>query len=115
MAGLVILILLVSTFSTKDSLASEAKGVVCECCEEKYGLECGVSDNGVYGDWEYCVSESNNEAPKKLVKMDRADEQCEGEECPAGCCPEKCWFCCYGYFCAPTPADCQDVGGLPLI
>ena len=55
MAGLVILIFLVSTFSTKDSLASEAKGVVCECCGEKYGLECGVSDNGVYGDWEYCI------------------------------------------------------------
>ena len=114
MAGL-ILIFFVSTFSIMNSLASEAKGIVCECCEERYGLACDVEDHGVNGDWEYCVEKSDNKTPKKLVKMDADDEQCEGVACPAGCCPEKCWFCCPDYYCSPTAADCAKVGGLLLI
>ena len=113
MAGLVILIFFISTFSTMESIASEAKGIVCECCEERYGLACDEYDNG--SGWEFCVQKSDNEAQKKLVKMDTADKQCEGEACPAGCCPEKCWFCCPDYYCSPTAVDCAKVGGLLLI
>ena len=65
MKGLVILFFLVSTFSIIESLVSEAKGEVCECCEERYGLACGVFDNGVYGDWEYC-------APSQTMKPQRS-------------------------------------------
>ena len=34
-------------------------------------------------------------------------KQCEGTECPAGCCPEVGWFCCPdNLYCAATAADC---------
>merc|ERR1719228_2146740 len=44
----------------------------------------------------------------RLVKM-AAKKQCDGTECPAGCCPEKDWFCCDdNMHCAATecPAGC---------
>mmetsp|Transcript_61484 Transcript_61484/g.70503 ORF Transcript_61484/g.70503 Transcript_61484/m.70503 type:complete len:91 (+) Transcript_61484:130-402(+) len=35
--------------------------------------------------------------------------QCDGTECPAGCCPEYNWFCCPdNIYCAATYADCPD-------
>merc|ERR1719285_652616 len=39
-----------------------------------------------------------------------AKKQCDGTECPAGCCPEKDWFCCDdNMHCAATEADCPFV------
>eukprot|EP00091_Calanus_sinicus_P024689 TRINITY_DN8_c0_g1_i5.p2 TRINITY_DN8_c0_g1~~TRINITY_DN8_c0_g1_i5.p2 ORF type:complete len:124 (+),score=37.26 TRINITY_DN8_c0_g1_i5:94-465(+) len=43
---------------------------------------------------------------QKLVKS----EQCQGTECPAGCCPEVDWYCCPdNMYCAATAADCPFV------
>merc|ERR1711885_96836 len=43
---------------------------------------------------------------QKLVKS----EQCDGTECPAGCCPEQNWYCCPdNMYCAATAADCPFV------
>ena len=34
-------------------------------------------------------------------------EQCDGTECPGGCCPYVGWYCCPdGLYCAATAADC---------
>ena len=42
-----------------------------------------------------------------LVKLTSKSLQCEGTECPAGCCPEVGWFCCPdNLYCAATAADC---------
>merc|ERR1719350_1789610 len=39
-----------------------------------------------------------------------APKQCDGTECPAGCCPYVGWFCCPdGMYCAATAADCPFV------
>ena len=44
-----------------------------------------------------------------LVKM-AAKKQCEGTDCPTGCCPEVNWYCCPdNMYCAATPADCPFV------
>merc|ERR1719158_567293 len=46
---------------------------------------------------------------EKLVKM-AAKKQCQGTECPAGCCPEQNWYCCPdNMYCAATAADCPFV------
>merc|ERR1719357_1290321 len=45
----------------------------------------------------------------RLVNM-AAKKQCDGTECPAGCCPEKDWFCCDdNMHCAATEADCPFI------
>merc|ERR1712236_206683 len=45
--------------------------------------------------------------PSKGVKLSLTVGQCDGTECPAGCCPEKDWFCCDdNMHCAATEADC---------
>ena len=42
-----------------------------------------------------------------LFKLTSKPLQCEGTECPAGCCPEVGWFCCPdNLYCAATAADC---------
>merc|ERR1712083_428502 len=39
-----------------------------------------------------------------------AKKQCQGTECPAGCCPEANWYCCPdNMYCAATAADCPFV------
>merc|ERR1719244_708972 len=44
-----------------------------------------------------------------LAKM-AANKQCEGTECPGGCCPYVGWYCCPdGMYCAATAADCPFV------
>merc|ERR1719392_189128 len=41
-----------------------------------------------------------------LAKM-AANKQCDGTECPGGCCPYVGWYCCPdGMYCAATAADC---------
>merc|ERR1711970_1319660 len=44
-------------------------------------------------------------------KRQRVDDgQCEGTECPAGCCPEVNWYCCPdNMYCAATADDCPFV------
>ena len=43
-------------------------------------------------------------------------EQCDGTECPAGCCPEYNWFCCPdNMYCAATAADCPALASKSLI
>merc|ERR1719341_1352465 len=45
----------------------------------------------------------------QLTKM-AAPKQCDGTECPAGCCPYVGWYCCPdGMYCAETAADCPFV------
>merc|ERR1712111_325988 len=44
-----------------------------------------------------------------LAKM-AANKQCDGTECPGGCCPYVGWYCCPdGMYCAATAADCPFV------
>merc|ERR1712230_327342 len=44
-----------------------------------------------------------------LAKM-AATKQCDGTECPGGCCPYVGWYCCPdGMYCAATAADCPFV------
>merc|ERR1719304_130262 len=44
-----------------------------------------------------------------LSKM-AANKQCEGTDCPGGCCPYVDWYCCPdGMYCAATAADCPFV------
>ena len=110
MQQLIILIFFLFTFSTVQS--SDTEGLVCDCCNDKYGLGCALDDN--HG-WEYCDDGSQDHAdqgPTELVQVDSGDEQCEGTACPCGCCPVKCWFCCCEWYCAPTAADCAFYGGL---
>merc|ERR1719291_153958 len=39
-----------------------------------------------------------------------APKQCDGTECPGGCCPYVGWYCCPdGMYCAATAADCPFV------
>merc|ERR1712227_1199668 len=39
-----------------------------------------------------------------------ANKQCDGTECPGGCCPYVGWYCCPdGMYCAATAADCPFV------
>merc|ERR1712198_358257 len=39
-----------------------------------------------------------------------ANKQCDGTECPGGCCPYQDWYCCPdGMYCAATAADCPFV------
>merc|ERR1719481_2271945 len=44
------------------------------------------------------------------LNIQRVDDgQCDGTECPAGCCPEANWYCCPDYMgpgCAASPAGC---------
>ena len=36
-------------------------------------------------------------------------KQCDGTECPGGCCPYQDWFCCPdGIYCADTEDDCDS-------
>merc|ERR1712027_156112 len=43
---------------------------------------------------------------QQLAKM-AAEKQCDGTECPGGCCPYVGWYCCPdGMYCAATAADC---------
>merc|ERR1712117_907066 len=43
---------------------------------------------------------------QQLVKM-AATKQCDGTECPGGCCPYVGWYCCPdGMYCAATASDC---------
>merc|ERR1712154_396863 len=45
----------------------------------------------------------------QLAKM-AAPKQCDGTECPGGCCPYVGWYCCPdGMYCAATAADCPFV------
>ena len=77
---------------------------VCDCCEQ---LGMGCSADGYH-----CVRGEGEEEPKqKLVKLEVKDEQCEGTNCPGGCCPEKCWYCCPEWYCAATAADCVYSAG----
>ena len=41
-----------------------------------------------------------------------ANKQCDGTECPGGCCPGVYgWYCCSdGNYCAVTQADCPQNG-----
>ena len=51
----------------------------------------------------------------QLFKLTSKALQCEGTECPTGCCPEVGWFCCLDMLCAATAADCpmkMSVDGL---
>merc|ERR1719347_278196 len=46
-------------------------------------------------------------AKKTLVAKMAANKQCDGTECPGGCCPYVGWYCCPdGMYCAATAADC---------
>merc|ERR1719438_582596 len=46
-------------------------------------------------------------AKKTLVTKMAANKQCDGIECPGGCCPYVGWYCCPdGMYCAATAADC---------
>merc|ERR1712126_785450 len=46
-------------------------------------------------------------AKKALVAKMAANKQCDGTECPGGCCPYVGWYCCPdGMYCAATAADC---------
>ena len=102
---LVILFLSIVTFMKCDD------NPVCDCCKDMYGLGCEPWNNG-YG-WWGCADKLEDVDHKygtrkplvELVQLED-DEQCEGTPCPAGCCPEKCWYCCPDYWCAPTAADC---------
>merc|ERR1711976_982832 len=41
-----------------------------------------------------------------IAKM-AATKQCDGTECPGGCCPYVGWYCCPdGMYCAATASDC---------
>merc|ERR1712170_307622 len=43
-------------------------------------------------------------------KVKLTSEQCDGTECPGGCCPYVGWYCCPdGMYCAATAADCPFV------
>merc|ERR1712131_341040 len=45
-------------------------------------------------------------ASASTVKLTKS-EQCDGTECPGGCCPYVGWYCCPdGMYCAATAADC---------
>merc|ERR1712217_409296 len=45
----------------------------------------------------------------QFAKM-AANKQCDGTECPGGCCPYVGWYCCPdGMYCAATAADCPFV------
>merc|ERR1711872_554790 len=50
-------------------------------------------------------------AAKKIsVAKMAATKQCDGTECPGGCCPYVGWYCCPdGMYCAATAADCPFV------
>merc|ERR1711874_686633 len=46
------------------------------------------------------------------ASLDRLQKtkQCEGTECPGGCCPEVGWYCCPdNVYCAASAADCPFV------
>merc|ERR1712029_332858 len=46
-------------------------------------------------------------AKKAVVEKMAANKQCDGTECPGGCCPYVGWYCCPdGQYCAATAADC---------
>ena len=50
-------------------------------------------------------------ASASTVKLTKSEsEQCDGTECPGGCCPYVGWYCCPdGMYCAATAADCPFV------
>merc|ERR1711870_208489 len=49
-------------------------------------------------------------AKKAQIAKMAADKQCDGTECPGGCCPYVGWYCCPdGMYCAATAADCPFV------
>merc|ERR1712111_83179 len=50
-----------------------------------------------------------------LAKM-AANKQCDGTECPGGCCPYVGWYCCPdGMYCAATAADCPYVSKKAIV
>ena len=60
---------------------------------------------------EYCHSTNIAEkligmaAPKRFKREVKQD--CQGTECPGGCCPQANYFCCAdGMFCAPSADFC---------
>merc|ERR1711892_732754 len=73
---------------------------VCQCCQDKYGLECSPNGATCQDGWE-------GRQEHKLVELEAGGGQCDGEMCPRGCCPEKCWYCCDEGYCAATAADCD--------
>merc|ERR1712130_80152 len=46
-------------------------------------------------------------SPRRPLAKMAANKQCDGTECPGGCCPYVGWYCCPdGMYCAATAADC---------
>ena len=49
------------------------------------------------------------------VKLTKSD-QCDGTECPGGCCPYVGWYCCPdGMYCAASAADCPFIAQKTLV
>ena len=69
------------------------------------------SDDGLH-----CVEKEDDQDDQgrevKVARLVKVEEgQCDGETCPGGCCPEKCWYCCPEWYCAATLYDCAYAPG----
>ena len=95
-----------------DNLVTKSNSKQCEgtecpagCCPEVGWFCC--PDNL------YCAATAADcpakDSINKIINLATKSnsKQCEGTECPAGCCPEVGWFCCPdNLYCAATAADC---------
>ena len=89
-------------------LGTECPGGCCPnqdwyCCPDN--IHCASSQ-------EYCRKTNFAEkligmaAPKRVTKTE-VKQDCEGTQCPGGCCPQANYFCCQdGMFCAPSAEFC---------
>ena len=90
-------------------LGTECPGGCCPnvgwfCCHDN--IHCASSE-------EYCRSKTSlaekmiaMAAPKRITKRE-VKQDCEGTQCPTGCCPQANYFCCQdNLYCAPSAEFC---------
>jgi len=104
--------MLVNLAANKQCDGTECPGGCCPyghgwyCCPD--GISCAISPA-------YCPNVAKGKT-QVLVDL-AANKQCDGTECPGGCCPGVYgWYCCSdGNYCAVTQADCPQNAAKGLV